>query len=906
MSTSRFNPSILRTLVRSVPGLALLLVIAAAPANGSPVTPTYVLEFGGEGFGPGQTNFVNGMAVDSLGTVYVANGGTNKVQKFDALGNYLGEFGEYGTGDGQFWSLYGIVGDGAGNFYVTEHTGNRIQKVTSTGVHLAKWGSGGTGAGQFSGPRGIARDAAGNLYVADSGNNRIQKFTAAGAYVTQWGTFGAGNGQFNGPADVVVDRSGFVYVSDIGNHRIQKFTSAGAYVAQWGTYGPGVDELNNPNGLALDVFGFLYVTDAANDRVHKYTADGVRITTWGSWGAGPGQFWTTGALAVDAEANVYVFDANNHRVQKFSGAGAPAALWPPTHLLDFATTWAVVAIAPTPGGEVLVVEGWSVKRYTTLGASIGTLCGGEGSGNGQFLNPPTGIATDTAGNVYVLDGGNARVQKFSSTGTFLTKWGSAGAGDGQFNNPYAVDVDAAGNVYVVDADNHRIQKFTSTGVFLAKWGALGSGNGQFTFPAGIGIDRNGLVYIADTGNHRIQKFTGDGLYLDQWGSFGSGPGQFDYPEAIVIEAAGNVCVADGYGATLRLQRFSTAGTLLSSRVYPTTSSWAAHTLAVDAAGNLYMAAGDVKKFVFSPEITYATDVPGDEGRRVRLRFRAATSEAANSGAPVLGYDVYVRTEPATAPGAAGSDGGATIASYLVPATGAAEYVVDVDAAVDATAATVRHSGFMVRAWSGQHSYCDSELHYGLSIDNLPPPAPSPFVVDYGAGAARLHWTVSPAADFTTFRLYRSTNPAFVPGPGSLLVASPDTGYVDAVQPGFTYKLSAVDDAGNESPFAVLGPSGTVDVPAPVVAFGIDPLRPNPATSRSALNVRFTLPRPAAARLELVDVAGRRMVVREVGGLGVGSHAVDLAAERPSLGSGVYFVRLVQDGDVAVRRVVLLD
>ncbi len=147
----------------------------------------------------------------------------------------------------------------------------------------------------------------------------------------------------------------------------------------------------------------------------------------------------------------------------------------------------------------------------------------------------------------------------------------------------------------------------------------------------------------------------------------------------------------------------------------------------------------------------------------------------------------------------------------------------------------------------------------------------------------------------------------MPGPGTLLAATVDTGYVDFVQPGFTYKLTAVDDDGNESPFATLGPSGTVDVPSPspVLAFGIDPLRPNPAT-RHALNVRFTLPRPAAARLELVDATGRRVTVREVGELGAGTHAVDLAEGRPAPGSGVYFVRLMQGGDVAVRRVVLLE
>src|SRR5438552_8179000 len=67
-------------------------------------------------------------------------------------------------------------------------------------------------------------------------------------------------------------------------------------------------------------------------------------------------------------------------------------------------------------------------------------------------------------------------------GAFVTKWGSAGSGNGQFNAPWGVAVDAAGNVYVADTGNNRIQKFTGTGGFLTAWGSAGSGNGQFNVP----------------------------------------------------------------------------------------------------------------------------------------------------------------------------------------------------------------------------------------------------------------------------------------------------------------------------------------------------------------------------------------------------------------------------------------
>ncbi|MBV6342832.1 InlB B-repeat-containing protein [Candidatus Magnetobacterium casense] len=90
--------------------------------------------------------------------------------------------------------------------------------------------------------------------------------------------------------------------------------------------------------------------------------------------------------------------------------------------------------------------------------------------------------------------------------TFVTKWGSFGAGDGQFFGPSGVAVDSAGNVYVADTNNDRIQKFDSNGTFITKWGSLGAGAGQFNTPIGVAVDSAGNVYVADFSNHRIQKF----------------------------------------------------------------------------------------------------------------------------------------------------------------------------------------------------------------------------------------------------------------------------------------------------------------------------------------------------------------------------------------------------------------
>src|SRR5213592_879951 len=88
---------------------------------------------------------------------------------------------------------------------------------------------------------------------------------------------------------------------------------------------------------------------------------------------------------------------------------------------------------------------------------------------------------------------------------YLTKWSTSGS-------PTGVAVDAGSNVYVADWSNNRIQKFTSTGTFVTTWGTSGYYAGQFQGPAGVAVDAGGNVYVADTHNHRVQKFTNNGTY----------------------------------------------------------------------------------------------------------------------------------------------------------------------------------------------------------------------------------------------------------------------------------------------------------------------------------------------------------------------------------------------------------
>ena len=222
-----------------------------------------------------------------------------------------------------------------------------------------------------------------------------------------------------------------------------------------------------------------------------------------------------------------------------------------------------------------------------------TKWGGQGTGDGQFIQP-TGIAADSAGNVYVTDIYSDRIQKFDSTGTFLTKWGSLGSGDGQFKDPYGIAVDSGGDVYVADRSNNRIQKFDSTGTFLTKWGTLGMGDGQLWLPSGVAVDSSGNVYVLDYINDRVQKFDSTGEFLTKWGSNGADDGEFYSPQGIAVDSGGNVYVTDlsfltpmyGY----RIQKFGSTGAFLTKWTSPDTD-WVWRQplgIAVDSDENVYV------------------------------------------------------------------------------------------------------------------------------------------------------------------------------------------------------------------------------------------------------------------------------------------------------------------------------
>ncbi|CAF1501011.1 unnamed protein product, partial [Adineta steineri] len=261
----------------------------------------------------------------------------------------------------------------------------------------------------------------------------------------------------NGPGPIVFDLNNNLYVNDYGNHRVILYPSNGAMptvIAGNGIAGSEMNQLNLPNGIDVDNNGTLYIADSSNHRIQQWFPGASSATTvagiTGSSGSHLNQLNYPQSVAVDSVGNMYISDGSNYRVLK----------WP------VGVSQGIVVA----GNEV---TGWSLNN-------IGY------ASDAKF---------DSSGNIYVPDYYDGRVLKWtppSLSGILVAgQIGSSGSNADQLDEPSHVIIDSAGNIYICDAGNNRIQRWvngSSTGSTIVGTGIAGLDSNQLNTPFGIAFD----------------------------------------------------------------------------------------------------------------------------------------------------------------------------------------------------------------------------------------------------------------------------------------------------------------------------------------------------------------------------------------------------------------------------------
>jgi uncharacterized protein (TIGR03437 family) len=565
------------------------------------------------------------VAVDADGNIYIgeSGGSVRKVTTDGIINIYAGTDVHGYSGDGglatkaQFSSPSGLAVDSLGNLYIADTDNQVIRKVSPNGIIMTIAGTGKPGfsgdngpatAAQFNSPTRIAVDLSGNLYIVDLFNGRVRK--VSGSIITT--VIGGGTNFSEGvpaisaaalPDAVAVDSKGNVYVVDgffagvrkIDAQGIVTTIAGGSTTAGFaGDGGPALKAVFNFGifgGIVVDSTGSILISDDQNRRIRKLGPDGNINTVAGnglyrfSGDGGPAAsatLYLPSSVLADSAGNVFIGETGQNRIRKVAPNGT-------------ISVYAGTGIQGYSGDKGPAVNATlSFPSYLTFGPdrnlyfsdtlnnairtidSNGTITTYSATSDSTILNAPYGISFDGAGNLIVADSGNNRIRVIPPGGTSIFTIAGTGtkgfSGEGVpgttalLNKPIGV-VFFNGAVYFCDSGNNRVRRIAASDLTITtvagngKAAYAGDGgmaiNASLSNPQGLAFDSGGNLYIADQDNFTIRKVTPSGVISTVAGSPTSsivstgGPATSIFllaPTDVTFDAAGNMLIAEEAGS----------------------------------------------------------------------------------------------------------------------------------------------------------------------------------------------------------------------------------------------------------------------------------------------------------------------------------------------------------------------
>ena len=308
----------------------------------------------------------------------------------------------------------------------------------------------------------------------------------------EWGGRGERPGQFFDPSGIDVGPDGRVYVADSGNARLQVFTPDGEHVATW-----PLPNSSRPTGLVVRADGVTLVADFTGDRILVLGADGTIQDTWAGGTDEVADLAAPSGIALTPSGTVVVVEFMGQQVRELDSEGRFL------RFIDGGSSAAtnVTVRLPIPGMEEM-----AAGRQTGHMAADDTMRTGNPVGLYAF---PSHAVVAPNGTLYVTNTHAYEVLVFGPNRELAAGWGTKGAEPGQWEVPVGLDLDQAGNLYIADSANFRVQVLGPDGNPLVvtraneRWYET---TRKIYSPLDVAVAPSGRLYVADFAAAKIQRF----------------------------------------------------------------------------------------------------------------------------------------------------------------------------------------------------------------------------------------------------------------------------------------------------------------------------------------------------------------------------------------------------------------